>query len=132
MLRRVLVLSMLFVLFLLGGCSRCLEYEQVEVCLEYILEDTNNSCLSEIRYFVPLNYSGTIDVPIGSSDLCYGFVEDADNIREAVDKFPEKDPIISIFEDSNLTEVKRIDVFNGTRVSRRCVKTELRWRCVKW
>ena len=130
-------------LFLVSGC--CQEYAEEEVCITYGYETIPNGCINKILFYLPKGYDGTLDVTIDADDLCYDVLEDPENIRAYVDRIFEEhpedwpdylrshklDPQMILIEDENITEPKRVDVFNGTKIQKICLESAPEWVCVR-
>lgn len=85
-----------------------------------------------IIYYVPIGYNGDVNTYIDTEDLCYDFNTDPLGLKAEVDRIFEEhpddwedyinwtttsfDPKVTVLETSNVTEVKRVNIFNGTRV----------------
>ena len=140
---KLLIAFALLTFLFLSGCY-CREYASQDVCVKF--EEQEISCLSKVIYYLPYNYTGEIDIIFDSNDLCYDFETDPEGYREEVKKALEEhpndwigglygngteyDPVL-IFIYENITEIRKENVFNKTKLMDVCVETETRQVCVR-
>lgn len=127
----LIVFCLLSVVALNVACDRG-DFSEEVIAEEVLQEENETPCLSEVIYYVPINYSGSMEITFDVDDLCYDFLNDPLGLEAKVDRVFEEhpddwnehmnwsshdsEPVVTFIRTDNVTEPTRVNIFNGTRM----------------